>query len=288
MQQLMTEHICRLGRNDPRVVTREQLIEMGVPISAGKTAGKTKPCGIFVHFKRKLEIEEWGECEGVDGPADSDPKKRRKRSRAQYTAWLQTVTERFRALGPRELEVLRSEVVQDYDERVCRQAEDEASASSFGLGAADCAVQNVVQSLGSSNAPVTQDIFEVTVREFLGLEEEARIPGFKAYEEVFRSMQLQDVFIEDEGAILESDKFEYRLFLLLLFQSFAWLPLRVASALVWRARASVRVRVCASAGALSFCTFSTLTLAPSSSRARPPLVSPRLLFLPATSKDEGG
>ena len=276
MQQLMTEHICRLGRNDPRVVTREQLIEMGVPISAGKTAGKTKPCGIFVHFKRKLEIEEWGECEGVDGPADSDPKKRRKRSRAQYTAWLQTVTERFRALGPRELEVLRSEVVQDYDERVCRQAEDEASASSFGLGAADCAVQNVVQSLGSSNAPVTQDIFEVTVREFLGLEEEARIPGFKAYEEFFRSMQLQDVFIEDEGAILESDKFEYRLF----FVAFVPELCLVAAARRQcpclaraRERASARLRECRRAVFLYFLHLDSRSLflaRPTSSCVPPP------------------
>ena len=210
MQQLLTEH-HRLGRDDPRVVTRGQLVELGVPIAALRQAGKQKQCGIFVHFKQKLEREERvgeiGEASESDGSAEPAPKRRR-RSRAEYRAWLQTVSSRFQALSELEINILKAEAKQAHADKLDRHA---AGTASFGLGAGDCVIENVVTSLGEQRSPVSKEVFEATVANYIGLADDASAaPGFSAYEGLFRSMQLRDAFIEDQGAILNEDKVEYR------------------------------------------------------------------------------
>ena len=73
-------------------------------------------------------------------------------------------------------------------------------------------IDSVVKRMGGPREPVCKDVFEATVAEYLGLADGAAMPGFSSYEGLFRSMQLRDAFIEDQGAILDEDKFEYRQF----------------------------------------------------------------------------
>ena len=204
LMQLLTEH-RRVEGHNPSVVTRDQLIEEGVPIIANHEAlssSSSRQCGAFILFKNAEDLA----------------RKRRgqKLDRKAYLDWVDALRDRWYSADEDTraywLEKARSDnvdkeadVEKQDDERV-DESEEDADRSPF-----DYCSRNVVKAMGNKREPIETSFFESSVKNLMGVDPDSPLPGFRRYAAALRNRQLSELFQGDDDAIPADRVYGYEL-----------------------------------------------------------------------------
>jgi hypothetical protein len=143
LAQVLSEH-KRLGHDDPRCVTRSQLIEDKVPIAAAAAAQKKAratrgPSSGFVHWMKKEEAKR--------------KKSGTKLSREEYLVWQQSKGAEFNALPVEKKTLEMQEALKEFEdckEEVCVEVPLECPSI----------LKTVLDDVGNTRTPFTPEAFE--------------------------------------------------------------------------------------------------------------------------------
>ena len=188
LQQLLTEHYRRGGDN-PKVTTRAQLLEDGVPIRSGPkaqlVATEISQCGTFT--KHLADANRKRKSQGVV------------LNRAEYNDWVRDdVKRRWVADSAVRASALSAVRMSANDKRVT--AEDNDGIDGDDRAAPDAGIySNIVELCGDTRSPFVSDYFDMVVKKMVGVADDDRMPGHTSYEKQFRAEQLEQLWVADEG-----------------------------------------------------------------------------------------
>jgi hypothetical protein len=192
LAQIMSAHVLQ-GGDDPRSLTRRQLLEDGVALKCSAKLNKTdKPQGIFSVWMTNEEGKR--KTAGI------------KLSREQYRMWQHQKVLDFNALPLLAKQDLVDVARKKLDDRQVDEAND--GVVDFGL---DRVLPTVVNRFGDKRTPVPPEVFRQRVREKLGIGVGDIDPGFTRYEGVYRQEQIGCVFCKDVGDIPRNMVMDYTL-----------------------------------------------------------------------------
>ena len=204
LAQILTEH-RRLGRRDPRVQTKQELLDMGVPLQCRRQERGPGQCGIFVKYFRKL---------------DSERKEQNiQLKRPEWEAFRESCRIDFKNMDENDprMQALLQEVQADYQAQV---VEAEAAAGAETAAAAeDVAVpkaqqkhtRTFIDAVGDENSPLTEVSFARIARDFASApcRRGSDVPGFTSYGDPLRALQRESIFVPDRNAIPKNRTFQY-------------------------------------------------------------------------------
>lgn len=193
LTQMVAEHL-KGGGCDPRIVTRQQLLQDGVPLRCFQKARRSKPRGGFVNWMMKEEMER--KKQGV------------MLSREEYRRW-----QKQKAAQWNELPMVRQalEVAEALAAHTSREL-DEGDVESINDSEDERrqrALRCFVDVVGNDRTPFSSAAFEEQIRKQCGLSVDQPCPGFSRYGPMLRDRQLEGIFIADAGSIPKSERFEY-------------------------------------------------------------------------------
>jgi hypothetical protein len=192
LTQMMTEH-RRLGRSNPKCVTRSKLIDGGVPIRATKRARVSKPAGSFLAYKQQMDSQRL--ASGIHLGV------------FEYRTWLASLGETFSSMPDEERQAFQDEVQRTHSRKQAEADEDPVDSIPVDVGV----LKTFVETEGDDSLPLKVDAFKRAVFEHLGKQGEGPEPGFTRYAEAMREKHVGRLFVTDDGAIPATDTFDYRL-----------------------------------------------------------------------------
>jgi hypothetical protein len=196
LMQLLSEHL-KLGNENPRTLSRSQLLADGMPLRCGQRIKKRKrleetphQCGTFVQF-RNLE-----------------DKKRKEANiqmdRTAYVHFVQDLQMRWAAMTGEEAQIhLQGARCSVASKRVRDRSECDTIERDVGIFA------NVVQVLGDKRLPMQPEFFDMCIKKAMNMPDDGPTPCFSKYEQFFREQQAPQLFVQDQGDIDSGDEFAY-------------------------------------------------------------------------------
>ena len=145
---------------------------------------KSKPRSSFVNWITKEEAAR--KAQGV------------KLNKSQYRVWQKQKAEEFEALPEHSKLAEQREAVAEFD----RKAVDRLDFIDVPVGSPrpGKVLQTVVDKIGDHRAPYTASKFKAMIAQKTG-GSPATQPGFRQYNDVLRSEQLDNIFVPDTGAV---------------------------------------------------------------------------------------
>ena len=195
LMQLLVEH-TRAGGDNPKHVTREQLLQDGVPIAAAasvaSSASDRKQCGPFVMFTNYENNQR--KAAGIKLTKDA------------YRNFLNTLTVRWASeplLRAMWLEKARNA-------HWTKKANEEDEHADINVECRDPGLyRTVVTEMGNKREPIGTAFFELAVRQMVGVRESDHMPVFSKYALAIRDACTDKLFVEDVGAIPDDKEFRY-------------------------------------------------------------------------------
>ena len=188
--EVLREHTS-LGHLYPGILHREQLIADGVPLRRVRQKGRTRASSGFFVFK--------GECE------------RRRHdsyvSELEQRQCLLDLSSQWKAMSEKEKAPYKAKAIADYAVRVQEMEED----AKEDVPAAKAASDTFISECGDERSPFGVEHFANDIRQLLGSDADAAIPGFVSYAEKYREEWLRRILVSDQGDIDPSEVFNYRL-----------------------------------------------------------------------------
>lgn len=196
LSMVMREH-RRLGGEDPRYVTRKQLLEKEVPLACSKAGlGKTRKrtwTGTFVNWFNPINAER--------------KKAGNKMSQALYSAFRDAHLKQWADMSAEEKNRELLKAREHHSEKIA--GSPSVCPDKLPAARSTCLYRNVVSECMSSATPLDAAWFEKIVRDESQIPPEAPMPGISYFGEGFRRKQLQEAFIKDENAIPKDQVFTY-------------------------------------------------------------------------------
>jgi hypothetical protein len=194
LAQVLTEH-TRLGGNDPRGWTRQQLVERGVPLRCTHNK-KRKACsqsGTFVHWMEREEAQRRHQNLRL--------------TKAEYLAWQKSKAAEFRELKVEEKEMQLQQCRSAHADKVVEAAEVICRPTDLVRPL----IGTFVSKHGDRDAPYPTPAFERACWQSMGLPVADKFVGFTRYEESLRQKFLKHIFTKDDVAIRPNEKFSYHM-----------------------------------------------------------------------------
>jgi len=191
LMQLLVEH-TRLGGDSPKHVTREQLLEDGMPLAAASASSlPCKPCSGFFFFlghENKQRKEN-----GI------------KLSGTAYREFVNVLRVRWASSDPAFRDRWRTAAHAAWAAKIADDEPDDLDVDCRDPGV----YRSVVTEMGSTREPVDKKFFEVAVRSLVGAGENDPMPGFSRYAAEIRDDCTPNLFVADSGAIPDTKVFSY-------------------------------------------------------------------------------
>ena len=190
LSQMLAEH-TKLGFDDPRVQSKEALLQAGVPLQCKKPERQraSRPRSAFVNYitKRNEARKEAGVVFNKD----------------QWQQFQKACIRDFGNLSEAE------RAVEDAEARAAwaqGQEEEDDDVAEVGL---DAFVTTFLSSVGSRETPFSAEHFGKIARQIAGPRQKDRDPGFLSYSQTLRDEQARAMFVKDVGSVPEEDVFTY-------------------------------------------------------------------------------
>ena len=194
LSQMMKAHRT-LGRTDPVVTSRAELLKDGVPIRAGCKPAKCQRRGdgggviAYVNQKHQERISA-----GVS------------MNLAECWEFSRICGEKFASMSKDEQKPFAAKASLALAER---DVEEETMPDNVP-GTDVCHWHNFVRDIGGEKDPLSFDCFRLEISRVLGLDpEDDRIRGIDSYSQAFRREAVDASFIEDAGDIPSDEEFTY-------------------------------------------------------------------------------
>ena len=192
--QLLVEHM-RTGGGNPKHVTREQLMQDGVPLAAASSAAASssskKPCGAF--FKFLNSENEKRKAAGV------------RLSKDGYREFVNVLTLRWASSGQAFRDKWLTDARAVWADKKVDEEFDDSDVNCRDRGV----YRSIVTEMGSKREPVETEFFELAVRQMVGVDESDPTPGFSRYAPAIRDACTAGLFVADVGAIPDAKVFSY-------------------------------------------------------------------------------
>ena len=191
--QLLGTHNAA-GGNDPRGVSREQLVEDGVALRrcSGKRYKRSRsggqlqrPCGAFVHWMKSQT-----QPPGLGRP--------------EYADWLRGKGNEFHELPQLQKDLNAQQAQRDFYKQ---NNEDDSPDPLPRLAQA---VETMITHFGDKQSPLRTDVFAKAVCQKCGVPEDS-VVGFTRYSALYRPEAQQRMFVPDDGCIDPAMKYSYTL-----------------------------------------------------------------------------
>ena len=192
MSEMLTEH-KKLSRQDPRTLTRSQLLSAGVPILAKRKTAPQRVAGSFIEYRKNHDQERIEHGIALN--------------KAEYTDYVKDLGLRFRAEAPAVRAECKAKVDRIFAEASAGGDSEELPDSMPPTAAA---MRSFVAGTGDQHWPVSMDRFTLQLRLASG-RLEGPVPGFNAYEEQIRESSRQEMFVKEEHMIESDEEFDYTL-----------------------------------------------------------------------------
>ena len=187
LQMMLFEHL-KLGRDDPRYVTRQQLLEDGVPLRCQPRQVQNPQCGNFVMWRNQQDLKRKQEIG--------------KMSKAAHRAWLVALKTRWDGMSEEAKAVYLAEVRTANVARLAADTENDCRPNYSH----DTAFETVISSTGSQRQPFTREYFELTAKQMLDCPPDS-VVTFSKLESALRTTQADKLFQEDVGSIGPAETF---------------------------------------------------------------------------------
>ena len=195
LTQILGEH-RRIGNDDPRVTTRSQLLEMGVPLRCAPKSAPPQQCSSFFKFLQR---------------ENTTRKKNDIRLTAvAYKEWEQTVFKKWTGMSDLARSAYQTEVQADYVTKLADLNGDDTVDD--GHSVRDTGIyENVVTKCGSKKEPFESEWFEMSAKQLADIDLDEPLGGFTAYDKAMRAHLHDKVFVQDKGDIPPEEQYEYSL-----------------------------------------------------------------------------